>query len=66
MFSSAEQLLQPELQAMLQIPPEQAGAPLVPLQGVRQPPQWAVSVLRLTSHPLPGLPSQSEKPELQV
>ena len=66
MFSSAEQSLQPELQAMLQLPAEQAGAPLLVLHGVPQPPQLSVSVLRFTSQPLPGSPSQFSNPAAHV
>jgi len=66
MFSSAEQSSYPELQAMLQMPPEQAGAPLTVLHAASHPPQLAVSVLRLISQPLFGLPSQSSNPAAQL
>jgi len=51
---------------MLQVPAEQAGAPLTRLQGRPQPPQLSVSVWVLTSQPLAWLLSQLEKPATQV
>ena len=51
---------------MLQDPLEQAGAPLLVLHGVPQPPQLVVSVLTLISQPLPGRPSQFWNPPAQV
>jgi len=65
-FSSAEQLLHPALQAMLQLPLEQAGAPLTVLQASSQSPQLSTSVWVLISQPLAWLPSQLEKPTTQV
>ena len=65
-FSSAEQLLQPALQAMLQVPAEQAGAPLAVLHASSQSPQLSTSVLTLISQPLAWLPSQLENPATQV
>jgi hypothetical protein len=65
-FSSAEQLLQPLLQAMLQVPPEQAGAPFTVLHGVPHAPQLRVSVCVLTSQPFAWFPSQFWKPGRQV
>jgi hypothetical protein len=51
---------------MLQVPPEQAGAPWIVLQAALQPPQFRVSVLLLISQPLAWLPSQLRKPSAQV
>ena len=50
---------------MLQVPPEQAGAPLIVLQAALQAPQFRVSVLLLISQPLAWLPSQLRKPSAQ-
>ena len=51
---------------MAHCPAEQLGVPLALLQAEPQVPQLAVSVCRLISHPLAGLPSQSAKPALQL
>lgn len=44
---------------MAQLPFEQLGVPLLELHTTGQLPQWAGSASRLTSHPLPGVTSQS-------
>ena len=51
---------------MLQLPLEQAGAPLTVLQAPPQDPQFRVSVFLLISQPLAWLVSQSRKPAAQV
>jgi hypothetical protein len=51
---------------MPQEPALQVGVPLILLHALPQPLQFDVSVLRLTSQPLAGLPSQSAKPGLQA
>jgi hypothetical protein len=55
----ASQSANPEVHEMEHVPPEQLGVPLVVLQAKRHVPQWAVSVSRLTSHPVEAWPSQS-------
>jgi hypothetical protein len=57
----------PALHVDRQVLAEQLGvAPGRVGQTVPQVPQWLRSVVRLTSQPLAGLPSQSAKPVLQV
>ena len=65
-FSSALQLANPALHAMLHVPPAQVGVPLAALQAWPQPPQLPTVVLMLTSQPLPRLPSQLAKPALHA
>lgn len=53
------QLPHPEAQLIPQVEPEHVGVPFTLLQTPAQDPQWAGSVLKLTSQPLAALPSQS-------
>ena len=56
----------PGVQAIPQLPAVQVGVPPAVEHFVPQALQLLISVLRLTSQPLAGLPSQSAKPALQV
>ena len=59
------QLPKPAAQVMPHAPAAHEGVPLVALQALPQPPQWAGLVAKLVSQPLAALPSQSPKPALQ-
>ena len=57
--ASPSQLPKPAAHAMAHAPAAQVGVPLVRLHARPQPLQWSTLVVRFTSHPLAGLPSQS-------
>jgi hypothetical protein len=60
------QLPNPVLHVIPQLPPVHDATPPCELQVLPQEPQFEVLPCRLTSQPLPELPSQLPKPELQL
>lgn len=54
------------LHAIEQAPRAQLGVPLLLLQVVPQAPQFETLICVFTSQPLPGVPSQLPKPDVQV
>jgi hypothetical protein len=65
LLAFASQFAKPALQAMAQLPALHEGVPLLALQAAPQALQCGTLVLRLTSQPLPVVPSQLPNPTLQ-